>query len=106
MAWYCNEKCQEEHWKWHRQKCKKTTGTKQERKQMKRQARRWEKENYGVLKVEREKETFQKDKIEEHRVFLEQLAQARAGQGQDTGTEPKPSKFPSFQDYISSDEDE
>ncbi len=104
MAWYCNEECQSEHWKWHKLKCKQSIGTKEERKRMKRQARQWEKENYDLLKEERKKVQFQMKKIEEQRIFVEQVTQARAAQGQDP--EPESSGGPFFQDYISSDEDE
>jgi hypothetical protein len=71
MAWYCDENCQKQHWKWHKQTCKASSGTKEERKATKKRARQWERENSEMLDKEWDKLEYQINMIQEQREFLE-----------------------------------
>lgn len=70
-VWYCNSKCQSEHWKWHKKRCKSSTGTKEERKEWKRQARQWEEENAEMLQVEKYKMKYHEEMMKvENKVYV------------------------------------
>lgn len=93
MVWYCDHNCQEQHWQCHKKRCKAFTGTREERKTMKRRAREWESKHEKELDKERGRLQYQKDMIRKQFDFLEAQGEGTAG-------------CPRFKDCISSDEEE
>lgn len=66
-VWYCSPECQSEHWKYHKNRCNSSIT----RKEWKRQARQWEKENWQLLYKEKYRMKYHEDMMKiENKVYI------------------------------------